>query len=161
MDNDESQETDDSTEELDETETDDQDQTDDQDNSDSDEEPEFDGPFDAKRARRTIDKLRADLKAAKQKPAPKDDAETAKVRTENLRLRVALKAGIDEDLADRLRGTTEEELLEDAQKLLDRFYPQDKKPESRQPKPRLKGGTDPNKEPELSPDQLVKKALGR
>ena len=160
MDNDETQETGDSTEELDETETDDQDQTDEQD-TDSEEEAEFDGPFDAKRARRTIDKLRADLKAAKQKPAPKDDAETAKVRSENLRLRVALKAGIDEDLADRLRGSTEEELLEDAQKLLDRFYPQDKKPETRLPKPRLKGGTEPNKEPELSADQLVEKALGR
>lgn len=127
------------------------------------EEDGFEGEFDAKRARHTIDRLRNDLKAAKAKAGePKDTEETAAVRAENLRLRIALKTGLDDDLADRLRGNTEEELLADARKLLDRFYPEDKKPpETRQPKPRLKGGTQPNEEPELSADDIVSKAVSR
>lgn len=123
----------------------------------------FDGPFDAKRARRTIDRLRRERNAARDaaKGASKDAPDSVKLQTENLRLRVALKVGLDDDLADRLRGSTEEELLEDAQKLLDRFYPAEKKLPTRQPKPNLRGGSRPEEEPELSADDIVKKALGR
>jgi len=135
------------------------------DDDEQDDDAGFEGEFDAKRARNTIGRLRRELKKAKDaKSAPKGSAELTKVQQENLRLRVALKAGLDDDLADRLRGGTEEELLEDAQKLLDRFYPADgekKKLETRQPKARLKGGSKPNEDPELDAEDIVKKALGR
>lgn len=45
-------------------------------------------------------------------------AERDSVRAEALRSRVALSKGLAPDLADRLRGTTEEELSEDADRLL-------------------------------------------
>ncbi|ANJ26813.1 hypothetical protein [Agromyces aureus] len=130
---------------------------------DEDEDEGFDGDFDAKRARRTIDRLRREAKAAKADAAAAKQGgpDTSAIQAENLRLKVALKTGLDADLADRLKGTTEDELLEDAQKLLDRFYPEEKKLPNRQPKPRLRGGKDPDEEPELTADDIVKKALGR
>lgn len=122
----------------------------------------FDGEFDAKRARTLITRLRNERnKARDEAKAAKDNPETPKLQGENLRLRVALRVGLDEDLADRLRGSTEDELLEDAQKLVDRLSPAEKKLEDRTPKPRLRGGSTPDKEPELSADDIVKKALGR
>lgn len=133
------------------------------DGDDSDDEG-FDGDFDAKRARRTIDRLRREAKAAKAAAAAaseKGGPDTAAIQAENLRLKVALKTGLDADLADRLKGSTEDELLEDAQKLLDRFYPDEKKLPTRQPKPRLRGGSDPDDEPELTADDIVSKALSR
>lgn len=128
--------------------------------AEEDDDDGFDGEFDAKRARRTIDRLRRERNTAREAAKnAKNDPEMTKLQAENLRLRVAMKVGLDDDLADRLRGTTEDELLEDAQSLLDRFYPADK-PVKRQPKPRLRGGSDPDEEPELSADDIVKKALG-
>lgn len=122
----------------------------------------FDGEFDAKRARTLISRLRTERnKARDEVKAVKADPEAPKLQGENLRLRVALRVGLDEDLADRLRGSTEDELLEDAQKLVDRLSPAEKKLEDRTPKPRLRGGSTPDREPELSADDLVKKALGR
>lgn len=144
----------------------DDDENDDENDDEQDDDAGFDGEFNAKRARNTIGRLRRELKKAKEaKAAPKGSAELTKVQQENLRLRVALKAGLDDDLADRLRGSTEEELLEDAQKLLDRFYPAEdgdkKKLVTRQPKTRLKGGSKPNEDPEMDAEQIVKKAQGR
>jgi len=140
------------------------DDDDDSGDDDKDDEKDFEGEFDSKRARKTIDRLRRELKAAKTtKATPKVNGQTAKVQAENLRMRVAIRTGLDEDLADRLRGSTEEELLEDAAKLLDRFYPDDKedKKETRQPKPKPRGGSKPNEEPDLSAADLVKAATGR
>ncbi len=146
------------------------DATDDEQDSTEDEAPEqdegaddegFDGEFDAKRARSLITKLRGQLKAEREASKPKDTPDTAKLQDENLRLRVALSVGLDEDLADRLRGTTRDELLEDAQKLVDRLSPKEAKLVDRTPKPRLRGGSTPDKEPELTPEQVVQAALGR
>lgn len=100
--------------------------------------------------------------AASEQPKvePKPDDETPKLQVENLKLRVALRMGLDEDLADRLRGTTSEELTADAEKLL-ALIGGGKKLEDRTPRPKLRGGTSPEKDPELSPTEVVKLALGR
>jgi len=50
----------------------------------------------------------------------RDDAKSG-TAAETLRLRIALRKGLDEDWADRLRGGTEEELEADAEKLLKSF----------------------------------------
>lgn len=117
----------------------------------------FDGEYDAARARRTIDKLRGDIRdLKKQKEAPKDDPERDRLTVENLQLRVALELGIPEKLATRLRGSTREELIEDAGELLDTVSPQKREePKSQQPKPRLKGGSQPQEEPELSAKDIA------
>jgi hypothetical protein len=125
------------------------------------EDPEFDGEFDPKRARALITKLRDQLKADAAAKAPKDAPDVAKTQAENLRLRVALATGLDEDLADRLRGTTREELIADAEKLVARLAPGEKRLEDRTPKVRLRGGTTPDKDPEVSSDDVAKAILGR
>ncbi len=118
----------------------------------------FDGEFDAERARRTIDTLRGEVRELKkQKDAPAEDPETGKLRTENLQLRVALELGIPEKLASRLRGSTREELLEDAAELIDIVTPRKEEPKSQQPRPRLKGGAKPEEEPELSGKDIAAK----
>lgn len=122
-----------------------------------DEDPKpFDGEYDPKRARRTIDTLREEIRGLKeQKKAP--DPETDKLRTENLQLRVALELGIPEKLASRLRGSTREELIEDAADLLDTVAPRRDEPKTQQPRPRLKGGSQPEEEPELSAKDIAAK----
>lgn len=126
-----------------------------------DEDPKpFDGEYDPKRARRTIDTLRGQIRELKeQKKAP--DPETDKLRAENLQLRVALELGIPEKLASRLRGSTREELIEDAADLLDTVAPRKEEPKSQQPRARLKGGAQPDAEPEMSADDIVKAAKRR
>jgi hypothetical protein len=160
-DNEEVDQTTTDTEQGSEQDADEQESGGDQENEDSEE--GFDGEFDAARARRTINRLRRERNAAREAVrTAKSSPESESLRAENMRLRVAMTAGLDADLADRLRGNTEDELLEDAQKLLDRFYPAEKKPlPTRQPKPALRGGSNPDEEPELSPDDIAKRILGR
>jgi hypothetical protein len=50
-------------------------------------------------------------------------AERDQVRSEALRTRVALNKGLPGDLADRLRGATEDEMSEDADRLLELLKP--------------------------------------
>ncbi len=151
--------------EVDDLDTDEQGSTDqdaDGQDSDADNGDGFDGEFDAKRARTLIDRLRNERNRARDEAKnAKNSPELTTLQKENLRLRVAISTGLDADIADRLRGDTEDELLEDAQNLIDRFFPKDKKLEDRTPKPRLRGGSTPGKDPELTPEEIVKQALGR
>lgn len=157
------QESDDDTDSEQESDAADAQGADGDDTEDDDDDEGFDGEFDAKRARRTIDRLRRERNAARKKAAEgtENSPESKALKAENMRLKVALSTGLDADLADRLRGDTEDELLEDAQKLLDRFYPENKKPEPRQPKPAPRGGARPGADPELTADDVVKAALAR
>lgn len=118
----------------------------------------FEGEYDPQRARKLIDKLRDENAALKkQKDAPQPDPEADKLRVENLQLRVALELGIPEKLASRLRGSTREELIEDAAELMDTVSPRREEPKSQQPRPRLKGGSQPEVEPELSDKDIAAK----
>lgn len=106
----------------------------------------FDGkPFDAKRAKELIDKLREENKALKptakkaaeyeaqikaQKEAEMSEAEKLKARLaeaetkireqaqDQMRRDIASRFGIPMELASRLRGETEEEMKADAEKLV-------------------------------------------
>lgn len=126
-----------------------------------DEQPEegakpFEGEFDPERARRTIDKLRDEVKdLKKQKEAPADDPEKGALSVENLQLKVALETGLTAKQATRLRGSTREEMLEDAADLFETFSPRREEPKSQQPRPRLKGGSQPEVEPEVSPKDIA------
>lgn len=128
-----------------------------QDNIDDTNAPAEDQTFDADKALEKIRKVNSENKAlrdrAKQAEKAAKDAEGASERAtaleaENLRLRVALKlkGELPEDLIERLRGETEEELMEDAEKLIGFF--EKRTPPTNQPKPRLKGGSDPTQETE-------------
>lgn len=75
----------------------------------------------------------------------------ASASAELLRLRVGLRKGLTEKQAKRLVGETEEDLEADADDLLDSFAAK-KDPETpkvpTKPKERLRGGGEPNEEPE-------------
>lgn len=116
----------------------------------------FEGEYDPARARRTIDKLRDELREAKkQKAAPVDDPEKGALSVENLQLKVALETGLTAKQASRLRGATREEMLEDAHELFEAFAPRKDEPRTNRPAPRLKGGSRPEVEPELSAKDIA------
>lgn len=83
--------------------------------------------------------LRKRAKDAEQKAAGGDEAtkQAAALAAENMRLKVGLKHGLPEAVVDRLKGETEEELLADAQALLELLAP--KAPPSQSPRSPLGG----------------------
>lgn len=134
-----------------------EDADDDSDDSDEQDEPDDEQQFDAAAAAERIRKknrenanLRKRAKAAEDEAAANKGAadKVSTLEAENLRLRVAIEHGLPLKLAKRLTGSTEEELLEDAQELLELTNGGTKrKPPTDQPKPRLRGGGDPTEAP--------------
>lgn len=113
------------------------------------------GKFDLERALAKIRKqnseaenLRKRAKEAEDKAASIDEKDTRikALEAENLRIRVGAKHGLPEELIERLRGETEEEILADAEKLLAFVTP--RRPPTDKPTERLRGGTAPTAEPE-------------
>lgn len=111
--------------------------------------------YDADRIREKIRKLNSEnknlreaKKAAEEKAAavPEYEKQLADAQAENLRLRVGARLGLPEALIDRLKGSSEEEILKDAEALLDLVSP--KRPMTGKPAERLRGGTEPAGEPE-------------
>lgn len=144
------------TDQTDQTEVDVQDApeadaTDDQQQeSTPDESTPQEGEFDADKARDKIRKLNSEAKNLRERAKKADEAEqnatnaakeNSTLKAENLRLKVAIKAQLPAEIAERLRGDTEEELLEDAEKLLTLVG--GKRPPSQQPREQLRGGGDP------------------
>jgi len=124
--------------------------------------------FDPDKAREKIRKLNSEAsglrkraKEAEEKAKSAEDSgeRVTALEAENMRLRVAVKLGgqLPDDLIDRLRGSTEEELLEDAEKLLGHF--EKRKPPTDQPRQKLRGGGDPTQQTN-SIDDLDKFAEG-
>ena len=121
----------------------------------SSQEGEESDSFDADRAREKIRKLNSEnknlrdaKKAAEERAAsvPDKDKRITDLESENLRIRVGARLGLPESLIDRLRGSTEEEVLKDAETLLDLVST--KRPTTGKPAERLRGGTEPAGEPE-------------
>lgn len=119
--------------------------------------------FDSARALAKIRKLNSENKNLRDaKKAAEQEAETAKgdagkipaLEAENLRLRVAIENGLPVELASRLQGATEEEVLADAEKLLEFISP--KGGPSNKPNLKLQGGGSPAQEPEeVDPRKLA------
>lgn len=117
--------------------------------------PEVDDDgFDPEKAREKIRKINsenrnlrkraADAEAKAQEAEGKGEQLT-KLEAENLRLRIAVKHGLPERLVKRLTGTTEEEILQDAEELMELFG--GRKPPSQRPKESLRSPGDPTKNP--------------
>ena len=114
------------------------------------EEPEDDKIFDAAKAQEKIRKINSEARNLRKRATDAEAiAESAKgsvervtaLEAENMRLRIGVKHGLPEALVKRLTGTTEEEILQDAEELMDLFG--GKKPPTNQPKEKLRGGGDP------------------
>lgn len=119
--------------------------------------------FDANRALEKIRKLNSEnrnlreaKKAAEQEAAGATEADQRikALEAENLRIRIGARNGLPDELIDRLRGDTEEEILADAEKLLGIVA--GRKPPTRRPNESLRGGTQPSQEPdETDPRKLA------
>lgn len=130
-------------------------------------EPEAGDQFDADKAREKIRKVNSEAAALRKRLAEaeekgKESDEKGKKLTaleaENLRLRIAVKHGLPESLVKRLSGTTEEEVLQDAEELMELFGGT-KKPPTQQPREQLRGGGDPTKPAEVDIAGMVERVF--
>lgn len=126
--------------------------------SDKETDPEPDA-FDADKAREKIRKINSEnqnlrKRATEAEAKAKENADNGErltaLEAENLRLRIGVKHGLPESLVKRLSGSTEEELLQDAEELMELF--KGKTVPSNQPKERLRGGGDPTAETDPTAD---------
>lgn len=92
--------------------------------------------------------LRQAKKDAEAKAAGADEKDTqiTALKAENLRIRIGARHGLPDELIDRLKGDTEEEILADAEKLLTLVA--GRKAPTPRPKEALRGGGKPDAEPE-------------
>lgn len=125
--------------------------------------------FDATKALDKIRKLNSEnknlrdaKKAAEEKAAGSDekDKRVLALEAEVRRVRIGAKHGLPEELIDRLRGDTEEEILADAETLL--ALVSRKAPPSDRPVANLRGGGGATQEPEeTDPDKIAERMFRR
>lgn len=126
--------------------------------TDGEESPEDDREqaWDPERAKRKISKVNSENKAlrerataAEKKAATVDELtrERDDLSVANLRLQVGYELGLPLSLAQRLQGSTREEMLTDAEALVELVSPT-KRPPSNRPAETLRGGGQPEREPE-------------
>lgn len=114
-----------------------------------------DDAWDPERAKRKIAKLNSEAanlrKRVNEAPKAEDvkakDARISELERNNLRFDVAFDLGLPKQIAMRLQGNTREEMLEDAQQLVDLIAPT-KRPTQQKPTEALRGGIEPEREPE-------------
>lgn len=124
--------------------------------ADEDETPDWRKNFDPDKAAARINKLQSEAKnlrerakQAEQKAKGADDKDNriSTLEAENLRLAVGYELGLPLELASRLRGANKDELVEDARALVE-LVGTPKAPTQRKPVEALRGGGQPEKEPE-------------
>jgi hypothetical protein len=124
--------------------------------ADTTEAPEADEEkaWDPNRAKEKIRKLNSEAENLRKRlnEAPKADDVQAKdskiseLTNHTLRLEIGYELGLPLAVAKRLQGSTRDELIADAEELVEQFTP--KTPPSSKPSPRLRGGGSPAVEPE-------------
>lgn len=106
-------------------------------------------------ARRKISKINNEIRATKarlsQAPKAEDvaakDSRIGELESAALRYEVALDLGLPKEIASRLQGKDRDEMVADAEKLLELLAPA-KRPATRRPAEALRGGLQPDAEPE-------------
>lgn len=139
---------------TDETASDDtQDQQDTSTESQEDATDDKDDAWDPERARKKIAKLNSEAANLRKRVGKSQEDGTEKDRritnleATNLRFEVAFDLGLPKEIASRLQGATKEEMLADAEKLVELIAPA-KRPGSNRPTEDLRGGGKPSVEPE-------------
>lgn len=125
-----------------------------------------DDGFDPEKAREKIRKInsenrnlrkRATDAEEKAKGLDEKDQKLTALEADNMRLRVAVKHGLPEALVKRLTGTTEEEILQDAEELMELFG--SKKPPTQRPKENLRSPGDPAGNADIDVEKVVQRVF--
>ena len=125
-----------------------------------------DDGFDPEKAREKIRKINSENRnlrkraadaEAKSQGADENAKKLTALEADNMRLRVAVKHGLPESLVKRLTGTTEEEILQDAEELMELFG--SKKPPTQQPREKLRSPGDPSGAAEIDVDKVVQRVF--
>lgn len=128
-------------------------------------EPEEPG-FDPDKAREKIRKINSENKNLRQRAAEAEekakgidekDKKLSALEADNMRLRVAVKHGLPEQLVKRLTGTTEEEILQDAEELMELFG--SKQPPTQRPKEKLRSPGDPSGSADIDVEKVVERVF--
>lgn len=131
----------------------------------ADESADDDG-FDPEKAREKIRKInsenrnlrkRATDAEAKAQGSDEKDQKLTALEADNMRLRVAVKHGLPESLVKRLTGTTEEEILQDAEELMELFG--SKKPPTQIPREKLRSPGDPSGNADIDVEKVVRRVF--
>jgi hypothetical protein len=137
--------------------------------TDSPEETDKDEQWDPERAKRKITKVNSENKAlreratqAEKKAASVDDLtkQNGDLSVANLRLEVGYELGLPLAIAKRLQGSNREEMLADAEALVELVAPT-KRPATQKPLEALRGGLDPDKEPEETDTRKIAERMFR
>lgn len=123
--------------------------------SDAQEADDKDSPWDPERAKRKIAKLNSEAanlrkrltEAPKAEDAAAKDKRITDLESASLRYEVALDLGLPKEIAARLQGANRDEMVADAQQLIELLAPT-KRPTTRRPTEALRGGLEPDSEPE-------------
>ena len=125
--------------------------------------------FDPDKARDKIRKLNSEAKGLRERAktaeekaasADKKDEQISALEATTLRYEVAFDLGLPKELVPRLHGSTKEELIEDAEKLLDLVSPA-KRPAAKRPAESLRGGGEPDREPEETDTRKIAERMFR
>lgn len=161
-------ETDTTTQEAETTEVEDATQDTTTDEEQESQEDARDDSWDPERAKRKISKVNSENKALRERATKAEkkaesvdelQQQTQTLGSENLRLRVGYELGLPMSLALRLQGSTREEMLEDAQQLVELVAPT-KRP-TQKPTEALRGGLKPDEEPEETDPRKIAERMFR
>ena len=124
--------------------------------------------WEPERARKKIAKLNNEIRAVKEKAKEADekfatvaekDSRIADLEKQALRYEVAFDLGLPKQIASRLQGNTREEMIADAQQLVDLIAPA-KRP-TQKPTETLRGGLEPEREPEETDTRKIAERMFR
>lgn len=123
--------------------------------TDAPEAEDADEQWDPERAKKKIAKLNSEAAnlrkrlndAPKAEDAAAKDKRIGELESASLRYEIALDLGLPKEIAARLQGTDRDEMVADAEKLLELLAPA-KRPGTRKPTEALRGGLEPDKEPD-------------
>lgn len=123
---------------------------------DSPEETGADEAWDPERAKRKIAKLNSEAanlrkrltEAPKAEDAAAKDKRIGELEAASLRYEIALDLGLPKEIAARLQGADRDEMVADAEKLLELLAPAKRPATTRKPTEALRGGLTPDTEPD-------------
>ena len=105
-----------------------------------------------------------ELLAAGQTPKVEDvaakDRRITDLEAATLRYEIALDLGLPKEIASRLQGKDRDEMVADAEKLIELLAPA-KRPTTQRPKEALRGGLEPDKEPEETDTRKIAERMFR